>query len=340
VIKTPVEGPIYVERGGECVYCPPGVANGVHMYGFLVQADPDCMQLMFDRYLNVPGEGSVSFEPAGSLLAVVFTTLDRVFAQDPPDINRGYFKESEVALWTLGYDRKRNEYATFVPYMVVDQGSALAMGREVYGFPKQLGTVEINPIDDPVEFTLDVKGVKQWGAAERFETHRLISITRSSSASAQRTSTAGSKLELIETVIEKVFSREGLATADRGGDWRSRILGDLKALELMAADIVPMVFLKQIRDARLPLHACYQSISLADFVVQAFRGGGPLEDDYVIELTDLANEPIRREFGFPDGPITPCGSFWANFDFTLAVSEEIYRAPTGPPEVTVRQAKV
>jgi hypothetical protein len=339
VIKTPVEGPIYVERGGECVYSPPGVANGVHMYGFLVQADPACMQRMFERYLNVPGEGSVSFEPAGSLLAVVFTTLDRVFAQDPPDVNRGYFKESEVALWTLGYDRERNEYATFVPYMVVDQGSALAMGREVYGFPKQLGTVEMQPIDDPVEFTLDVMGVKQWGAAERFEKHRLISINRVAPTPTQRRSTAGSLVQLIEAINEKVFSREGLATADRGGDWRSRTLGNLKLIELMAADIVPMVFLKQIRDARLPLHACYQSISLADFVVQRFRGGGPLEGDYVIEITDLANEPLRREFGFPDGPITPQGGFWANFDFTLAVSEEIYRAPTGRPEVTVQQAK-
>jgi Acetoacetate decarboxylase (ADC) len=334
--ETPIEGPLFIERGGECVYSPPGVADGVHMYGFLLDADPKCMQQMFDRYLNTPGQGSVSFEPAGSLLAVVFTTLDRVFAQDPPDINRGYFQESEVAIWTLGYDRIRNEYATFVPYMVVDQGSALAMGREVYGFPKQLGSIGMSPIDDPVEFTLDVQGVKQWGAAERFETHRLITINRTTGAPTDRSSTAGSKSNLVDTIVERVFSRRGLATADRGGPWRSRILGDLKMLELMAADIVPMVFLKQIRDARLPLHACYQSISLADFVVQAFRGGGPLEDDYVIELNDLANDPIRREFGFPDGPLTPEGCFWANFDFTLAVSEEIYRAPTGPPDVTVR----
>lgn len=333
--RSPIDGPLYVERGGELVYSPPGVANGVHMWGFFLEADEQLLQQMFDRYLNVPSHGTTSFEPAGSLFALVFTTLDRVFAQQPPDVYRGYFKESEVAIWTLGYDRARDEYATFVPYMVVDQGSALAMGREVYGFPKQLGTVEMAPEDDPTEFTLHVPGVKEWGEAERFEPHRLIRITRAAGGPSKGTSTASSKAELVEQVIERVFSRRGLATEDRGGDWRARIRGDLKVLELMAADVVPMVFLKQIRDARMPLHAAYQAVQLADFVVWSFRGGGSLEGDYEVELEDLANEPIRRELGLPEGTLLAEGGFWADFDFTLAVTEELWTAPTGPPQVTV-----
>jgi Acetoacetate decarboxylase (ADC) len=335
VTQAGAEGPRYVERGGELVYSPPGVANGVRMWGFFVEGDPALLQQMFDRYLNLPSNGATSFEPAGSLFAFVFATLDRVFAQQPPDVYRGYFKEAEFAIWTLGYDRKRDEYATFVPYMVVDQGSAMAMGREVYGFPKQLGKVHLSPQDDPTEFTLHVPGVKHWGEAQRFEEHRLVRITKDAASATPSPSTASSKAELVTQIAERVFSRRGLATQDRGGGFQARLRGDLKVLELMAGDIVPMVFLKQIRDARMPLHACYQAIQLADFVVWSFRGGGSLEGEYTIELEDLANEPIRRELGLPAGPIVPHGGFWADFDFTLAVTENLWTAPSGPPPVTV-----
>lgn len=332
-------GPRYVERGGEIVFSPPGVASGVRMWGFFLEGDAALLQQMYDRYLNVPSCGVTSFEPAGSIFAFVFATLDRVFAQQPPDIYRGYFKEAEFAVWTLGYDRRRHEYATFVPYMIVDQGSALAMGREVYGFPKQLGSVSITPEDDPTEFTLQVPVVEHWGEAQRFEPRQLVRITRTADPAPSEAPAPTTKAQLVEQVVERVFSRRGLATQDRGGDWRARLHGDLKVLELMAADVIPMVFLKQVRDARLPLHACYQAVQLADFVVWSFRGGGPIEGSWEIELEDFANEPIRRELGLPEGTLVPHGGFWADIDFTLAVSEELYCAPTGPPKVTVAPSR-
>ena len=101
-----------------------------------------------------------------------------------------------------------------------------------------------------------------------------------------------------------------------------------------------MVFFKRdSHDARTPLYACFQGIHAADFVVTGYRGAGHLPGRYrASDIADLANEPIRRDLGLPDGPLTPVGAFWVDFDFTLSVGDEIWRAAV-PPTVVTRTAE-
>ena len=329
--------PRYVERGGEVVYCPPGVATGVRMYAFMLLGDVAQLRRMFHRYLNGPSGGAVEYEPAGPLVVLNFTTLDHVGAQIPPDAARGYFRESEVAIWTLGYDRVSEAYAAFVPYMIVDRGSAMAMGREVYGFPKQLGVLEMPGRDErPDEFALSVYGVREWGPNERFQSHRLIRIRQTDSAARMPSHDFASQEHLVRRMADLARADPDLAGAAGGGDAAQDIDHAARAVELLAAETLPMVFLKQIRDARTPLLACYQAIQTADFVVTNYRGAGHLPGRYTIDIEHLVNEPIRRDLGLPDGPLTPVGAFWVDFDFVLTVADEVWRAQV-PPSVQVRR---
>ena len=325
--------PTYVERGGEVVYSPPGVANGVQMYAFMLRADVDRMQLMYDRYLNGPSGGAVQYEPAGSIIVLNFTSLARVGALTPPDVERGYFAESEVAIWTLAYDRVSGEYATFVPYMVVDRGSAMAMGREVYGFPKQLGQVTMPSLDEPTTtFALEVDAVRNWGPGEPFEQQRLITITSSNDTAPPPESDFVSQQHLVGAMAALIGEDSGLLSRIAGGP--DQLDHAANAVELLAQQRLPMVFLKQIRDGHMPLQACYQAVQTAEFVVTGFRGAGQLPGSFVVDIAEFANEPIRRDLGLPAGPIDPVGAFWVDFDFTLSTAQVVWASNAAT--VTVR----
>jgi hypothetical protein len=88
-----------------------------------------------------------------------------------------------------------------------------------------------------------------------------------------------------------------------------------------------MIFLKQIRDARQPTRACYQSIHWAEFEVTGFRGARHLRTP-ALELNDLDSMPIRRELGLPAGSLTPIAAFWVDFDFNLSAA---YGVRVKPP---------
>ena len=105
---------------------------------------------------------------------------------------------------------------------------------------------------------------------------------------------------------------------------------------MLSAQTLPMVFLKQVRDGRMPLYACYQAIQKADFVVTGYRGAGHLPGSYRVHIEELVSDPIRRDLGFAkDDPLTPVAAFWVDFDFTLSIAEEIWRArPASGPRIS------
>jgi hypothetical protein len=313
--------PDYIQRGGEIVFSPPGVATGVRMYAFMLRAEPDRLQTMFDRYLNEPGGGVVHVVPAGSTIVLNVVALDHVGALTPPDDVRGYFCELEMAIWTLGYDEVSDSYTTFVPYMIVDRGAAMAMGREVYGFPKQLGTVTFPDAGDP-DFTIDLDGLTAWGPDCEFTSQRLLTIPWSTPLVGSLSVDFESQAALVEGLARVLTTDRGLDAGD-GTDLFGRFTG---VVELLSKETLPMMFLKQVRDARQPTKACYRGIHTADFVVTGFRGAGRLPRP-TLELEDLANVPIRRELGLDDGDLTPIDAFWVDFDFTLSVAEKMWVTP-------------
>ena len=174
--------PYYVERGGEVSLCPPGVAMGTRAYCFVLEADRTKLAEMFDRYLNEPSMGAVHYEPVGSLVILMFANIPHLSATLPPDVRMGYMVEREVAVWTLGYDTVRDQFSMFNPYMIVNHPWAMAMGREVYGFPKQLGVVTLPDDGKPDKYALDLPGVEQWGPDHEFACRRFLAVIESGAA--------------------------------------------------------------------------------------------------------------------------------------------------------------
>jgi hypothetical protein len=309
----------YIDRGGELVYAQPFEAKGVHFYGFLLWADKDVLQeALCDRYLNNPSGGATKFRPAAPLVLLAFCKLDSLSSDAPPYKDYGWFSEQEAAIWVLTVDEQRETMLWSFPYIWVDNPYAMAMGREIYGFPKGLGTFEIPSSPEIAEhFSVDILALKTFSPETEGTIERVIQ--------ANRVSGGGATSEWAEVGDAGKAILKGLAAAAGTDD----IWGDLKLAYNTLDDLihgrVPFVFLKQFRDVADGTSACYQSIVEVTCKMTQFHGGGLLGGEYEVEIADLASHPLVADLGLAGNKIKPVMSYWNYFDFEIGPGVEIWK---------------
>jgi hypothetical protein len=88
---------------------------------------------------------------------------------------------------------------------------------------------------------------------------------------------------------------------------------------------IPLVFLKQFRDVTYSDRACYQAI-IASFCKLTGFSSAHFLGDYQITLFDYPSDPIRQDFGFPEGPLKPKLSFYLEYDFVVEPGRELWKA--------------
>ena len=141
--------PEYVERGGRQVWRAPYTARRAKLFGFVLDASAESIDLLLDRDFNDPAGNAVDYCCAHPSVVIVFGAIDRLASGDPRDQGRGYLTELEVSVWCLAADTLAgNRLVWYMPYVFVDPGQAVASGREVYGYTKQMGIFEPNYPDN------------------------------------------------------------------------------------------------------------------------------------------------------------------------------------------------
>jgi hypothetical protein len=135
--------PDYIERGGREVWRQPYTAQSADLYGFVLKADHRRIDELLDHDLVEPTQGAVEYRSASDRIVVIFATIAKLASAELPDKLRGYIPEREVSVWCLATDlRASGRLVWYLPYVFVDSGQASASGREVYGYPKQLGSFD------------------------------------------------------------------------------------------------------------------------------------------------------------------------------------------------------
>jgi len=310
---------IYVEHGGEIACRHPADALDSRLYGFLLPADRERLDAFCDHCFNVPSGGAEHWRAVGDEVLLNFVDIPTMGSTDPLDQALGVCHEREVAIWFPIFDRHRGRLAWAIPYMFVDSTLAFAGGREVYGFPKQMGTLHI-PVGSsaPDELAINTVTLATYLPTSVAEDHRVISVTR-----------AGAEAPLVSG-----WGQLGAGLRQLGGEvslQRLPGLPDLPATALffthLVEEDVPMLLLKQFRDAHVPGAACYQAIVRVDMIVKQFRGGGLLPD-YDVRVAPLDGEPITRELGVPSAS-RPRVAFWMDFDFIVDLGDILWEAGVG-----------
>ena len=88
-------------------------------------------------------------------------------------------------------------------------------------------------------------------------------------------------------------------------------------------DHIPLVFLKQFRDAQNTRKACYQRLIEAPLKVETFFEGGIFLKPYTLNLASLASHPLAQNLGLKAAEQRSTLGAWMHVDFVLENGMEV-----------------
>jgi hypothetical protein len=319
--------PPYVSRRGhgEQSVEPPGVVRGARVFFFVLRADPVQAQKFVDVELNEPADGALRYRVAARRAALSF--LDGSLTSSTEPI--GYLADHEFACWMplAVFAPGRSEPSGLVyynPYLIVDSSAAMATGREVWGFAKEVGALEMpSGPSAAARFAAQANLIDKFGPDAHARMATLVEIANPGPCGdlSPSWSSAG------EAYREVTETLRATSTDAPVLDWKGDALLLFDLLKGMIAHHVPVVNLKQFRDAADPTRACYQAIVESACTVHAVHGGGWLRQPFVLRITPCESHPLAADLGLAGNEVPVEHAFWVDMDFTADLGREVWRAP-------------
>lgn len=316
--------PTYVELDGGMVFRPPYLQDKTFLTAWLLRSDKRAQQALLDRAFNHPSGGAVDYRPIFSSLIFSFANIERISSLDPKDRGYGYTTEVDTCFWMLTGAYKHgalDHIAWFVPYIWVDSSLALVAGRDVYGYPKQIGWSKLpsSPSDRGPIWT-DGLVIPRYDASAAVRRERIVTLERTGPDPLIPPLAwgAGGMISAVRELFERMAELD---------DVRFDLALLQHLLEGFFGGHVPMVFLKQYRDACSGDKAAYQAIVEANATVTDFEGAGLLPAGFAMTIHQYDSHRVADTLGLPEGPFAVDHGFWTRFSFSMDLGKEIWRAP-------------
>jgi hypothetical protein len=365
---VPHDLPDYVELGGQQVWRAPYTARHAEIVGFAVKADRAAIDALLHEALVEPAKGAVNYRCANEYIMVTFARIERLASGDPVDEQLGYMEEREVTVWCLAADATAGgRLVWYLPYVFTDTGQTVATGREVYGYPKQIGVFDADYPDRLVsggDTIVQALAIDPFGPDSE-ATLRPMILARHVPAPGTATAIASSAQAEFFEEFAIVFRGELQVSAEppfgpapgpsavitpvdapapqRSAPslpWVRRVIDALQRIVLapepaeLIFDMInnpTLVFLKQFRDVSCATKACYQAVVEAPLAIDPIGATYHAldADRFVISFADWASHPIATDLGItPRTAVTPARVFKATLDFDIELGQEVWRAPT------------
>lgn len=304
----PPQMPAYIERGGEQELYPPCGLYGSQFYVFVLPGNKINLQNLLDRLFNQPSGGALRYEAFSSYVAVMFTHVDRLTSSEPA---QGWAAYGDIAMWVPLLDRTGvlPSFKMYPVYMVVDNGSTMATGREIYGFPKEMGWFLEPQLPEFIgNLAVDVTGYQADSPTKQSSRNRLYTVERETG----NTPAAFNPLADLRGVFDEL---EQAMKALHAGNFADEFIVGFDILKGLGS--IPALGLKQIRDIQDPSKAAFQSVVEAPLGITKFRDAKLLTDKYTFTLNDLASHPVANDTGLKVGAQDVAFAFWLFADFEL-----------------------
>jgi hypothetical protein len=316
--------PRYVERPGEIAPNQPFLQTGVKLYNFVLRADRQNLQAIVDRQLNEPAGGAVEYAAAAPFVLFACSRAPVSSSMHPLDRGKGHMPEIDLAFWVpvLAMDRKAgvqipDRLVWLLPFVYVDSAPAMAAGREIYGFPKQVANFDIQEDEGGlVRMSAVAHVLRTFHPSTEATQEEVLSIRR------EEGPTSSGRLEELWTSADQAFE----AALRRRFDETLPGMPIDRLLKPLLFDEVRIVFLKQFRDVTAGDRACYQAIVEAPARTRAFHAGGRLKGRYTVKWNDFASTPFSETLGLTRASEQPLFAFWVDFDFSMEPGIEVWRA--------------
>jgi hypothetical protein len=315
--------PAYVEGPSNVIKRLPYVGFNATLQGFLFKAKRNLLQHVCDQMLNTPSRGAVKFRAVSSHVFVSALYQPRVQSDDPIDRTTGYVQEIDLALWILTFGGRSDSMTSWslrwMPvWLFVDTGSAIAAGREVFGYPKHQAwfTRPIDAPHDDAAVTVETLAFVDAGPDEQAQRFPLLSLE--AVGPRKRRARATSDPAAFDN---GVASLREIMTAHKH---TLGVAGLLQTLSLPFANM-PMVFLKQFRDIKEPGHACFQAITTVPVVSRHIDSAGFFSTPYKLIIRHAMSHPIAEVLGLVAEQESEFG-FWLIQDFFVGYGETLWQA--------------
>lgn len=297
------------------------------MQFFVLEADIGRLRDLCHRHLTAPTGGRLTYEPVAPFVMLTFSIAGRQSSVDEDHGTLGWSMElgcSALVLTAALKNGMLDHLAWFVPYIWVDNPLALTLGREVYGFPKELGWPDIP--SDPRQadrFGLDVFASRRKHASNRMTRFRLLEVERVDEGTAQAAPPDPAPWDLPGSIVPGIRSLLG------GGTPASRVPNPLE-LPVHIWDLlnrnVPLVFLKQFPAADDGAFACYQAVVETRIAVDTLRHAAPFPGRFTFRHSPCESHPLHDDLGLGiEQPVL--FGFWVDFDGRLDRGSVLWRAP-------------
>jgi uncharacterized protein with NAD-binding domain and iron-sulfur cluster len=324
----PAEPSRYVDYGGLATCPSPVDCDDATLYSFFVEADHTRLVALCDKVFREPSAGEFELLPLGHHVMLSFGIVKRIKPRLEPWCRMGFATERQVAFWIPVVALRRPHgvpvaarLGWFVPYMWVDNPLSLAGGREIYGYNKNWGRIELPKDGSADGFKLDAYG-GEYGGGRPAGYHRLIEVVRSSDGSLRRGDPAWEDLHGLTDGLRRILRER-----------RSELIAhpDLELADDAFEHIVrsggpPQFFLKQFRSVSDSERASGQQITDGGVTLKRIKGR-PLLTNFRFTLHDLDSHPAAKELGVRSQDTDL--AFEVDMDFVLEDGRVLWEAPSG-----------
>lgn len=311
--------PTYIGRGGNQSLVAPVALDSTQFYIFVLKGKKENLQNLLDKLFNIPSGNKLKYEPFFDYVVVMFTHVDRLASSEP---SQGWAAYGDIAMWVPVCDKTHRipRFKMYPVYMVVDNSSTMATGRETYGFPKEMGTfTQPQSPEFMGDFAVDVLGYETDSPTQQNIPSRLWSIIR-------ETGNEQPKLKEINDLKALLKEMEPLAEGLENHLMDDFLMGLSHLAELFdVSDLfsVQALGLQEIRSIQNPEQAAFQAIVDAPLAMKSFRSAKIFLDKFSFHLNDLASHPVAANTGLDIGSQDIIFSFWLYADFELGTGKVI-----------------
>ncbi len=306
--------PSYIGRGSSQSLVAPVALDSTQFYIFVLKGDKENLQNLLDRLFNIPSGNQLKYEAFLDYVVVMFTHVDRLASSQP---DQGWAAYGDIAMWVPVCDKTNliPRFKMYPVYMVVDNSSTMATGRETYGFPKEMGVFTQPQTPEFMgDFAVDVLGYTANSPTQQNISSRLWKIA---CEAAETDKSPLREVEDLATVFKEMRQvLEGLDT-DLGDEFLME-LSQLPHLFSIAA-----LGLQEIRDIQNPEQAAFQAIVEAPLSMKSFRAAKIFLHQFTFFLNNLATHPVATDTGLKIGPQDVVFAFWLYADFELGTGKVI-----------------
>lgn len=293
----------------------------------MLEADQDALQRMIDHDLNVLVKPKgFSYRSILPRVMLAFFDFPRIISVNSPDSNLGYIQERDVSFWVPMVATRDDgkslgavePFAWYTPFMFVDNAWACASGREIYGYDKEMATIESpRTSTDPANFTVNTLVIERFRPESLATNQVLIELEREDS------SILGDLTALWGDMTESATEAWRLLSGMEGPTQFERLGLATEVFEKLASGQGSTVLLKQFLDSANPENTCFQELIQIQGSISNVRNAGPLPGHYQLKIHPCDSHPIAERLGLSSHQPRVLEAFHLEMDLLLGLGTVI-----------------